>query len=359
MVDKIRKIIHIDMDAFFASVEQRDAPELKGQPVAVGGNRKRGVVAAASYEARKFGVRSAMPSSIAREKCPQLVFVPPRFEVYREASRQIHQIFKDYTDLIEPLSLDEAYLDVTENRKDQPIATEIASEIKQRIKQTTDLTASAGVSFNKFLAKLASDYDKPNGLTVIRPQQAQSFIDDLPIDKFYGVGRVTAQKMNKLGIYHGRDLKQHSEPELVLQFGKSGRYFYQIAHAIDDRPVRPHRERKSVGAEETYSENLLGFDEVRNALKSIAEEVAHRMASNLVSGRTVTLKIRLDDFSLLTRSQTVIEAINDHNSILKIANILLERHWNQGMAIRLLGITLSNLQKTDTGEQQLSLGLNG
>ncbi|MCK5700612.1 MAG: DNA polymerase IV, partial [Cyclobacteriaceae bacterium] len=253
----MRKIIHIDMDAFFASIEQRDNPDLLGKPVAVGGAGKRGVVAAASYEARKFGVFSAMPASIALRKCPELIFTKPRFDVYKEVSNQIRQIFLEYTDLVEPLSLDEAYLDVTENKKGLGSATIIAREIKSKINSTTHLIASAGVSINKFLAKVASDQDKPDGLYVIKPNQAESFVDGLAIEKFFGIGKVTAKKMHELGINTGADLKQISIEELVRRFGKVGRYYFDIARAIDKRLVNPNRIRKSLGAERTFEDDLI------------------------------------------------------------------------------------------------------
>jgi DNA polymerase-4 len=339
----IRKIIHIDMDAFFASVEQRDNPDLKNRPVAVGGSGRRGVVAAASYEARQFGVYSAMSSVIAKQKCPELIFVKPRFDVYKSVSRQIQAVFKQYTDLVEPLSLDEAYLDVTQNKKGLTTATEIAKQLKQRIKQETNLTASAGVSINKFLAKIASDYDKPDGLFVIKPQQAQRFIDQLEVKKFYGVGKVTAQKMHALGIYHGIDLKQWSQPDLVEQFGKTGRYFHDIAHGIDNRPVQSNRVRKSIGAERTFEKNQDSLDELLHYLNSIAQDVSERVNKIATSGRTITLKIKFSDFCQITRSLSVTEAVFDFETIFSTASQLLEDVYQPGMQIRLLGITLSNL----------------
>ncbi|MBC8211113.1 MAG: DNA polymerase IV [Gammaproteobacteria bacterium] len=351
----MRKIIHIDMDAFFASVEQRDHPELIGKPVAVGGSRKRGVVAAASYEARKFGVYSAMPSVTARKKCPELIFVKPRFDVYKSVSRQIHGIFQQYTDLIEPLSLDEAYLDVSENKKGLPTATDVASEIKQAIHRSTGLTASAGVSINKFLAKIASDYDKPDGLFVITPNRAQQFIDRLPIEKFFGVGKVTASKMKSLGIRNGAELKQWSLEELVSLFGKSGHYFFDVANGQDNRPVVAHRERKSIGAETTFIEDQTSLDRLIESLQGIAQEVTRRVSSQQSAGRTVTLKIKFANFTQITRSHSMLTPVNDYQSIFSTAHYLLNEAFGEGMSVRLLGITLSNLDKKNCADTQLTL----
>jgi DNA polymerase IV len=345
------------MDAFFASVEQRDNPELKGKPVAVGGSAKRGVVAAASYEAREFGVYSAMPSVTALRKCPQLIFVPPRFDVYKSVSQQIHQVFKRHTDLIEPLSLDEAYLDVTENKLGLPSATEIAQLIKDEIKQRTGLTASAGVSMNKFLAKVASDVNKPDGLFVIRPQQAQDFIDQLPIERFFGVGKVTAKKMKSLGIFDGATLKQWSREDLLQQFGKSGSYFYQVAHGQDERPVQSHRIRKSVGAERTFGDDLTALQEMDTQIELIADEVANRLSRTVKLGRTITLKIKYADFNQITRSQSLTDPVNDAETIYQVASQLLQSVFSEGCRIRLLGITLSNLSTTKSETHQLSLGI--
>jgi DNA polymerase-4 len=275
------------MDAFYASVEQRDNPELKGKPVAVGGSSNRGVVAAASYEARKFGVRSAMPSKIAIRKCPDLVFVRPRFEVYKQVSNQIREIFHDYTDLVEPLSLDEAYLDVTSNKKEMPSATLIAKEIRAKIKERTNLTASAGISINKFLAKTASDVNKPDGLFLIRPKAAIEYVEKLPIERFFGVGKVTAQKMHNLGIKNGFDLKQLTEDELIRHFGKVGHYYFNIARAIDDREVNPKRIRKSLGAESTFSTDLKDLEKIKAELDKITEEVTRRMKNSGTKGKTL------------------------------------------------------------------------
>ncbi len=352
-----RKIIHIDMDAFFASVEQRDHPELRGKPVAVGGSRKRGVVAAASYEARKFGVHSAMPSVIARQKCPQLIFARPNFEVYKSVSAQIRDIFHQYTDLVEPLSLDEAFLDVTHNHKGIQVATEIASRIKQDIFNATGLTASAGVSINKFLAKIASDVNKPDGLFVIKPHQVSAFIEQLPVGKFFGVGKVTEQKMKALGIHHGRDLRRWSLPDLVQKFGKAGRYFYDVAQGIDQRPVMSHRQRKSIGAESTFSEDKTTLAELLQSLGEIAEQVAARVLKSGMQGRTITLKIKFADFRQITRSHSLTVPVNDEDSLRNTAAALLQQTYQEGQQVRLLGITLSNLDTEKNESQQLSLGL--
>ena len=355
MSNSLRKIIHIDMDAFFASVEQRDNPDFIGKPVAVGGSKKRGVVAAASYEARKFGVYSAMPSVTARKKCPQLIFVKPRFEVYKSVSQDIRSIFQQYTDLIEPLSLDEAYLDVTENKKGLLSATEIAAEIKTKIKQKTGLTASAGVSINKFLAKIASDYDKPDGLFVIKPDKAQQFVEQLSIEKFFGVGKVTAVKMKSLGIRNGYDLKQWSKQELVQQFGKSGAYFFDVASGQDNRPVVAHRVRKSIGAESTFMEDKNTLDALMQSVQKIAQEVTQRVERQNSAGRTITLKIKFSDFNQITRSHSFMTAVSDYESIFSSAKYLLKEAFNEGMSVRLLGITLSNLDKDKEAVSQMTL----
>jgi DNA polymerase IV len=298
-----RKIIHIDMDAFFASVEQRDNPELRGKPVAVGGSRERGVVAAASYEARKFGVHSAMPSVTAKRKCPALTFVKPRFDVYRAVSLQIREIFAEHTSIIEPLSLDEAYLDITENLQGIASATEIAGRIRASIKAETGLTASAGVSYNKFLAKLASDYRKPDGLFVITPKMGACFVETLPVGKFHGVRPATTAKMNRLGIENGLDLRAQTLPFLQQHFGKSGPYYYWIARGIDERPVEADRIRKSVGAENTFLLDLHEFESMREALQPILDKLWHHCDSTGVRGRTVTLKVKYADFQQITRSR--------------------------------------------------------
>ncbi len=337
----IRKIIHIDMDAFYASIEQRDNPELKGKPVAVGGERQRGVVAAASYEARKFGIHSAMPSITAKKKCPQLIFVTPRFHIYKEVSKQIRSIFHEYTNLVEPLSLDEAFLDVTENKKNISLATDIAREIKKKIKINTDLTASAGVSINKFLAKIASDYDKPDGLFVIKPHEAEAFIEKLEIEKFFGIGKVTAEKMHQMGIHTGKDLKAYPKDELVRLFGKNGFFFYNIARAIDDRPVDSHRNRKSLGAEYTFENDLVSMQEILYELKNIENELVSRLKISGAKGRTLTLKVKFEDFEQITRSKSIQEVFTPetiHTTSVELAGLV--DYKNKG--VRLLGLTLSN-----------------
>ncbi|MBD3759501.1 DNA polymerase IV [Sphingomonadaceae bacterium G21617-S1] len=345
-----RKIIHIDMDAFYASVEQRDDPALKGRPVAVGGTRERGVVAAASYEARTYGVRSAMASALARRMCPDLVFVRPRFEVYREVSRQIHGIFAEFTDLIEPLSLDEAYLDVTDNHQGIVTATEVARQIRARIREETGLTASAGVSYNKFIAKLASDHNKPDGLCVVRPEQGLAFIARLAVGRFHGVGPVTATRMEKLGIHTGADLRRCSREFLAQQFGKSGDYFYLAARAIDHRPVRPDRVRKSIGSENTFFQDLFTHDELAAALLESSETVARHAARTAKAGRTVSIKLRYSDFRTLTRAKTLPAPVSDAATIQQVALALLAPLEPVEQGVRLLGVTLSNLGE---GEEEL------
>lgn len=343
-----RKIIHVDMDAFFASVEQLDNPDLKGKPVAVGGGAKRGVVAAASYEARQYGVRSAMTGFLARKKCPQLIFVKPRFTRYKEISQQIRQIFYEYTDLVEPLSLDEAYLDVTENKKGNPSATLIAQEIRKRIFEELGLTASAGISINKFIAKIASDINKPNGQMTIPPDRVLPFLEDLDIRKFYGVGKVTAEKMYKLGIFHGRDLKSKTLLFLVDHFGKSGRYYFDAVRGIHHSPVKPNRIPKSVGAERTFGENISSEVFLMERLKGIAEELEKRIQRSEISGKTVTLKIRYGDFSLHTRSKTLPHFISSRKEILEQVEVLLYQEPLED-SVRLLGISLSNLNTKPEG----------
>lgn len=340
------------MDAFYASVEQRDHPELRGKPIAVGGSAKRGVVAAASYEARKYGVRSAMPSITAKRLCPGLIFVKHRFDVYREVSRQVRAIFAEYTDLIEPLSLDEAYLDVTENKMNNPSATLVAEEIRKKIFEQTQLTASAGVSFNKFLAKIASDINKPNGIKVIRPNEAIDFIEKLPVEKFFGVGKVTANKMHAMGIYTGLDLKQRDELELVQRFGKAGRHYYKIVRAQDERKVNPNRIRKSIGAERTFGEDLITVKSMLERLIPIAEMVFADMEKLDNFGRTITLKAKMPDFQQITRSRTFLSEVKDKNKFLEIVKELLENHSEEIKEVRLLGVQVSNLQK----EQKIGEG---
>jgi DNA polymerase-4 len=353
-----RKIIHIDMDAFYASVEQRDNPDLRGKPVAVGGSRERSVVAAASYEARKFGVRSAMASVTARRKCSELIFVRPRFDVYKEVSRQIRAIFAEYTPVTEPLSLDEAYLDVSENLKGIASATAIAEEIRAKIRAETNLTASAGVSYNKFLAKLASDYRKPDGLYVITPNMGAAFVEDLPVGKFHGVGPATTAKMNGLGIYTGRDLRAQTLPYLQKCFGKSGSYYHSIARGIDDRPVRADRVRKSVGAENTFAHDLVALDAMREALQPIIDKVWRYCEGSGIRGRTLTLKVKYADFELITRSRSTAKPIDSRLDVEQISIDLLTRLFPIPKGIRLLGVSLSALgtdQPEDNSQMHLAL----
>jgi DNA polymerase-4 len=353
-----RKIIHVDMDAFYASVEQRDNPELRGKPVAVGGAAARGVVAAASYEARSFGVHSAMPSVTAKRKCPELIFVPPRFDVYRAVSQQIREIFADYTPVVEPLSLDEAYLDVTQNRKRMEIATEIASEIRDRIKQTTGLNASAGISYNKFLAKMASDLNKPNGQAVITPKAGPAFVEALPVKKFHGVGPATAEKMHGLGIETGADLRQKTLEFLVEHFGKSGAYFYGIARGIDDRQVKPDRVRKSIGAEDTFSEDLHAYEPAREGLQPLIEKVWDYCEAHEIGAKTVTLKVKYADFNQITRSKTVPSPLAAITDLQAVVDLLLSPIFPPRKGIRLLGVTLSSLERrSPVVEPQLRLAL--
>jgi len=353
----VRKIIHIDMDAFYASIEQRDNPELRGKPVAVGGGSERGVVSAASYEARKYGVRSAMSSKIAKQKCPELIFVKGRMEHYKAVSREIMEFFFEYTDLVEPLSLDEAFLDVTENKKKLQSATLIANEIKEKIHEKTDLIASAGVSINKFLAKIASDYDKPDGLYVIKPEEAEAFINELPIEKFHGVGNVTAKKMHQHGIYTGADLRRKSQHWLIKHYGKVGIHYFNISRAIDNRPVNPHRIRKSVGTERTFEKDLQSRFEIITALYHIEKELMRRMQRAESYGRTLTLKIKFSDFKQITRSKTIPELI-DHFDLLHrtTKEIFYQLEWGD-KKIRLLGLSVSQL-KDDSNQQAVQLELD-
>jgi DNA polymerase-4 len=338
----IRKIIHVDMDAFYASVEQLDNPELKGKPVAVGGIGKRGVISAASYEARKFGVRSAMSGVLARRNCPNLVFVRPRFNRYKEISKKIRHIFYDYSDLVEPLSLDEAYLDVTKNKKGNPSASLIAKEIRERIFNDVGLTASAGISINKFIAKVASDYNKPNGQKTVNPEDVIPFLEQLDIRKFYGVGKVTAEKMYQLGIFTGKDLKAKPIDFLQQYFGKSGKYYYYVVRGIHNSEVKSNRIRKSLAAERTFNENLSSEIFMLEKLEHIAEEVARRLEKSKVAGKTITLKIKYSDFTLQTRSKTLPYFISDKELILDKAKALLYQE-KLSNSVRLLGISLSNL----------------
>tara|TARA_B100000953_G_scaffold189096_1_gene155717 strand:- start:133 stop:1224 length:1092 start_codon:yes stop_codon:yes gene_type:complete len=352
-VEKLRKIIHVDMDAFYASVEQLDNPELRGKPVAVGGSSQRGVVSAASYEARKFGVRSAMSSVMAKRNCPDLIFVKSNFERYREISAQIREIFYEYTDLVEPLSLDEAYLDVTENKKGLMSATLIAKKIRDQIKEKTGLNASAGISVNKFIAKVASDVNKPNGQKTVAPEEVLQFLEDLDIRKFYGVGKVTAEKMYRLGIFNGKDLKSKTEEYLSEHFGKSGRHFYRVVRGIHHSEVKPHRTRKSLGAERTFNENISSEIFMLEKLQNIAEEIERRLKRSDVAGKTITLKIKYSDFTQQTRSKTINYYISSKELILEIAKELLYQEKMKN-SVRLLGISLSNLntEKADTKEEE-------
>lgn len=354
------KIIHIDMDAYFASIEQRDNPKLKGKPIAVGGSERRGVVAAASYEARPFGVRSAMPGHQAKKLCKDLIFVKPRFEVYLNDSKKIMSIFKKFTHLVEPMSLDEAYLDVTEYCKNNnTTAYKTAKEIKRMILKETNLYASAGVSFNKFLAKIASDYKKPNGLFVIQPAEAPEFINQLPIEKVPGIGKVTAFKMKELGINTCHDIKKHDLTYMAEHFGKSGIYFYELLHLKHKSKVSPSRIRKSLGAERTFIEDITDLEVMHQKLKAISEKVSSSLVKKEISGRTITLKIKYKDFTVNTRSRSLNHLVNDEESIYKTAKDLLYTPFPPNEPIRLLGISISNL---NTGHNagvpvQLSLDL--
>ncbi len=354
-MQKYRKIIHIDMDAFYASVEQRDNPEYRNKPIVVGGLGSRGVVAAASYEARKYGVFSAMPSKMAKKKCPFLIFVRPRFEVYKQVSQQIRDIFFEYTDLVEPLSLDEAYLDVSRHKKGKPSATLIAKEIKERIKAELNLTASAGVSINKFLAKVASDYNKPDGFFLIKPEDAEMFVEKLPIEKFFGVGKVTAQKMHRLGISNGLDLKSKSLLELTKHFGKQGAYFYNVARAIDNREVKAERIRKSVGAENTFEHDIQDKEEMLEQLKKISGKLFERMTLSKYYGRTVTIKIKFSDFKQITRSKTYNILINSYDLLWNAVTQIFNNIDFNNSKVRLFGISVSNAPYTTKLKQPVQL----
>jgi DNA polymerase-4 len=354
-----RKIIHIDMDAFYASVEQLDHSELRGKPVAVGGNSQRGVVAAASYEARKFGVKSAMPSAKAAKLCPNLIFVPHRFPRYRELSQQIREIFFEYTDLVEPLSLDEAYLDVTENKIGLNSATLIAKEIKLKIKERTGLIASAGISYNKFLAKTASDMDKPDGLFVILPEEAEDFVSKLPVHRFHGIGKVTAEKMVKAGIFTGKDLRKKSLEDLKLRYGKSGQYYHNICRGIDHREVQPVRETKSVSAERTFERNLYEMEEIMEEVDRIANISFDRYQRSKASdGHTITLKLKYGDFRQVTRSKTQEDAINNEATYLSIARNLMKEDLLDEEGIRLIGVGISNFKKDEEPEAPSQLTID-
>ncbi len=354
-----RKIIHVDMDAFYASVEQRDNPELRGKPVAVGRSQVRGVVAAASYEARKFGVYSAMPSITAKRKCPDLIFVNPRFDAYKMISEQIRGIFAEYTSIIEPLSLDEAYLDVTENLKGIVSATRIAEQIRARIRAETELTASAGVSYNKFLAKLASDHRKPDGLFAIPPEMGPAFVETLPVRKFHGVGPATAKKMKRLGIETGRDLRAQALAFLQQHFGKASGYYYWAARGVDERPVRADRIRKSIGAENTFADDIVSCDAARDALREIAGKVWEHCKRSGSRGRTVTLKVKFANFQQITRSRTGRTQIRTRSELEEVGNALLEPLFPVKKGVRLLGVSLSSLATEEAeGEHQVNLSFN-
>ena len=337
-----RKIIHVDMDAFYASVEQLDNPELRGKPVAVGGSEIRGVVSAASYEARKFGVRSAMSGYLAKQKCPHIIFVKPRYTRYQEISTKVREIFYEYTDLVEPLSLDEAYLDVTENKKGNPSASLIAQEIRDRIYDDLELRASAGISINKFVAKVASDINKPNGQKTINPEEVLSFLEELPVNKFYGVGKVTAAKMHNLGIFKGEDLKKKSLEELTKLFGKSGQFYFNIVRGIHKSKVKPDRIRKSIAAERTFSENISSEIFMLERLDKIAEELERRMINSETKGKTITLKIKYSDFTQQTRSKTIDHFLQKKEEFMPVVKELLYQEKLQN-SVRLLGISFGNL----------------
>ncbi|WP_426613274.1 DNA polymerase IV [Bradyrhizobium sp. McL0616] len=352
-----RKIIHVDMDAFYASVEQRDNPDLRGKPVAVGGSAERGVVAAASYEARKFGVRSAMASVTAKRQCPDLIFVKPRFEVYKAISRQIRDIFAEHTPIIEPLSLDEAYLDVTENLQGIPLARDVARRIREKIKAETGLNASAGISYNKFLAKLASDQRKPNGQYVISPEMGAAFVESLPVGRFHGIGPATSAKMNGLGIFTGKDIRNQTLEFMNANFSKSGAYYYWISRGVDDRPVRANRIRKSIGAENTFSVDLTTFDAMAAELLPLIDKVWRHCESTGNRGRTVTLKIKFFDFEIITRSRSVATVVSSRDDLESLAIALLQAEMPLPKSVRLLGVSLSSLQTlgNDDVEPQLDL----
>jgi len=352
-----RKIIHIDMDAFYASVEQRDDLDLRGKPVAVGGSAERGVVAAASYEARKFGVRSAMPSVTAKRHCPDLIFVKPRFEIYKAISRQIREIFAEHTAVIEPLSLDEAYLDVTENLQSIPLAREVALRIREKIKAETGLTASAGISYNKFLAKLASDHRKPNGQYVISPEMGPAFVETLPVGKFHGIGPATAAKFNRFGIRTGLDIRNQPLAFLQDNFGKAGTYYYWISRGVDERPVRANRIRKSVGAENTFSADITELDAMVAELEPLVDKIWSHCESTGDRGRTVTLKVKFSDFEIITRSRSVSSAVSNREDLAHLATNLLQDNMPLPKPVRLLGLSLSSLQDENVMQPQLDFGI--
>jgi len=355
--EPVRKILHIDMDAFFASVEQRDNPDLRGRPVAVGGSTARGVVAAASYEARRYGVRSAMPSVTAKRRCPDLVFVKPRFDAYREVSHRIRAIFAEYTPLVEPLSLDEAYLDVTHDLKGIGVATRIAEEIRARIRAETRLTASAGVSYNKFLAKLASDQNKPDGLCVITPARGPAFVAGLPVRRFHGVGPRTAEKMARLGIETGADLRAQSLAFLTHHFGSSGQYYFNLARAVCHREVKPDRPYKSIGAEDTFFDDLVAEAALVAELDRISRTVWRRIEERSILGRTVTLKVKYKDFRICTRARSLDRPVAGREEFLDIGCALLRTLLPPRLGIRLLGLTLSSLSEGEVAAGPVALEL--
>lgn len=360
--DTYRKIIHIDMDAFYASVEQRDFPEYRGKPLVVGGppEGRGGVVATASYEARKFGLHSAMPSRTAQRLCPDAIFVFPRFDAYKAVSRHIHEIFHRYTDMIEPLSLDEAYLDVTHDKQGIGYAMDIAILIRQAIKTELHLTASAGVSINKFVAKIASDMNKPDGLTFIGPSKIEAFMEKLPVEKFHGVGKVTAAKMQAMGLHTGGDLKKMSQEAMVQYFGKPGRFYYQIVRGIDNRPVQAHRETKSVSVEDTYQEDLMTRDAMWPELEILSERLVSRLKRSGLKGRTITVKFKFHDFTIMTRSHSLLVLVDDIQTITQTVKAILENASVEGKRVRLLGVGISNFElaakkKKDSQDIQLKL----
>ena len=353
-----RKIIHVDMDAFYASVEQRDNPDLRGKPVAVGGSRERGVVAAASYEARKFGVRSAMPSVTAKRQCPDLIFVKPRFEVYKAVSQQIREIFAEHTPIIEPLSLDEAYLDVTENLRGIRLARDVALAIRAKIKEVTGLNASAGISYNKFLAKLASDHRKPNGQYVIAPEMGAAFVETLPVGKFHGIGPATSAKMNSLGLHTGLDMRNQSLEFMQANFGKAGSYYFWISRGIDNREVRPDRIRKSVGAENTFFSDLAEFEAMVSELQPLIDKVWRHCENKGTRGRTVTLKVKFADFELISRSRTVVAPVVRREELANLTTELLRALFPMKKPVRLLGVSVSGFVGEDTDDPaQIALKL--
>ncbi len=342
------------MDAFFTSVEQRDNPALRGKPIAVGGSGRRGVIAAASYEARKYGVKSAMPGAKAAQLCPHLIFVPHRFDAYREVSNQIREVFSEYTDIIEPLSLDEAFLDVTENKKDLKSAINIANQIRRKIQERTQLTASAGVSINKFLAKIASDVNKPDGITVILPDEVEPFLESLDIDRFFGVGKATSAKMKGMGIFTGADLKKYSLIQLAEKFGKFGRYIYYAVRGEDNRPVKANRIRKSISKETTYSTNLIDYDGVKDAISQLSIQLHASADKRNILGRTINLKLRFGDFETLTRSKTINHFTNEAQLVTQLCLELIEEVNIAERGVRLLGVGLSNLNTELKADYQLS-----